>query len=83
MTDKNEKSLLQIQLENEARSKEILEKDQIFELNKAMIEGKNLNEAARKIFGPAPDQKPKNAGSDKEPRVKIQKETLYNNRNYQ
>ena len=46
-----EKSLFMIQMENEARAKEILERDQIFELNKAMYEGKDLNDAARSIFG--------------------------------
>ena len=46
-----EKSLLMIELENEARAKEILDRDQIYELNRAMYEGKDLNQAAQCIFG--------------------------------
>ena len=42
------KSDLMIQLENEARAKELLERDQIYEL---MYEGKDLNQAAQNIFG--------------------------------
>lgn len=48
---RKEKSLLQIQLENEAKVKETLDKEQIKELNRAMIQGKDLNEAAKVIFG--------------------------------
>ena len=66
--DKNKKdtkkTLLQIQLENEARVKENLEKEQIKELNRAMIQGKDLNEAAKNIFGT------KKVGEEKELRVK-------------
>ena len=46
-----EKSQLMIELENEARAKEILDRDQIYELNRAMLDGKDLNEAAQSIFG--------------------------------
>ena len=61
-----EKSLLKIQLENEARVKEILDKEQIKELNRAMIQGKDLNEAAKVIFGTKTTEK-------KEMRVKSKK----------
>ena len=74
----NTKSLLQIQLENEAKAKEILDKDQITELNRAMIEGKDLEKAAKAIFGPKPDQtrKPSNM------RVKKQDQLFYDSKNY-
>ena len=45
------KSLFMIELENEARAKEILDRDQIYELNRAMCDGKDLNQAAQSIFG--------------------------------
>ena len=51
MSNNQEKSLFMIQMENEARAKEILDRDQIYELNKAMYEGKDLNAAAQSIFG--------------------------------
>ena len=80
MANKNEKSLLQTQLENEAKAKEITDRDQILELNKAMIEGKDLNQAAKFIFGPKPDQ-----GQVKSKEMKIKKpdQNYYNARNYQ
>ena len=55
--NKNEKSLFKIQLENEAKAKEILDKEQIKELNRALIQGTDLNKAAKSIFGPGPDHK--------------------------
>ena len=80
-----EKSLLQIQLENEAKAKEQLDKDQIFELNKAMLEGKDLNKAAKTIFGPGPDQKKAEKGEKNENNFRVKKpgNSAYNNRNYQ
>ena len=59
MTDKREsqKSLLQIQLENEAKNKKTVDDEQIKELNRAMIQGLDLNKAAKSIFGPGPDNK--------------------------
>ena len=77
--NKNEKSLLQIQLENEAKAKEITDKDQILELNRAMIEGKDLDKAAKNIFGPGPDQK---LAKSKEMKIKNPNQTHYNTRNY-
>ena len=40
-----------IELENEARAKEILDRDQVYELNRAMLNGQDLNDAAHSIFG--------------------------------
>ena len=51
MSGNQKKSDFMIQMENEARAKEILERDQIFELNKAMYDGQDLNQAAQNIFG--------------------------------
>ena len=66
----NEKSLLKIKLENEARAKEITDREQIKELNRALVQGLDLNKAAKSIFGPGPDQKTdqkseKNSGNEK------------------
>ena len=61
---KPEKSLFQIKMENEAKIKETVEKEQIKELNKALIQGLDLNKAAASIFGPGPDSKPKNQSSN-------------------
>ena len=54
---KNEKSLFKLQLENEAKVKEIVDKEQIKELNRALTQGTDLNKAAKSIFGPGPDHK--------------------------
>ena len=70
-----EKSLFMIQMENEARAKEILERDQIYELNKAMYEGKDLNAAAQSIFGSG-----NSTGTGF--RVKSPDEMAYNAQNY-
>ena len=55
------KSNFQIELENEAKAKEIIDKEQIKELNRAMIQGLDLNKAAKNIYGPT-----KNAEKTKE-----------------
>ena len=75
-----EKSNLRKELENEAKVKEILDRDQILELNKAMIEGKDLETAAKKIFGPGPDQS-KPEGKN-EHRVKNPNDKFYAQGNY-
>ena len=54
-TGKKQKSLFQIKMENEAKAKEKIEKEQIKELNRAMIQGLDLNKAAKSIYGPGPD----------------------------
>ena len=74
-----EKSLLQIQLENEAKVKEILDRDQIRELNQAMVDGKDLNKAAKNIFGPNPNQK---RGNSNEMKVKKPDQMNYDARNF-
>ena len=51
----SQKSLFQIKMENEAKIKEMAEKEQIKELNRAMAQGLDLNKAAGAIFGPGPD----------------------------
>ena len=79
MSKKPEKSLLQIQLENEAKAKEITDRDQIMELNKAMIEGKDLNQAAKSIYGPNPDNKKEKSG---EMKIKKPSQIHYDARNY-
>ena len=61
---KPEKSLFQIKMENEAKIKESVEKEQIKELNKALIQGLDLNKAATSIFGPGPDSKHDNQRSN-------------------
>ena len=76
MSSNQEKSAFMIQMENEARAKEILERDQIFELNKAMYDGKDLNQAANSIFGSGSGS---NSGGF---RVKSADEMAYNARNY-
>ena len=79
MAEKKLKPLLKIELENEAKAKEITDRDQILELNKAMIEGKDLNKAAKAIFGPNPNQdKEKN----NEMKIKKPDQHFYNARNY-
>ena len=50
-------------MENEARIKEQLEKEQIKELNRALIQGLDLNKAANSIFGPGPDTKNDNTSN--------------------
>lgn len=52
MSKNEKKSLLQIQLENEAKAKEVIDKEQIKELNRALYQGQDLNKAAKSIFGP-------------------------------
>ena len=76
MSNSQEKSLLMIELENEARAKEILDRDQIFELNKAMYDGKDLNDAAQSIFGSG-----SGSGSGHF-RVKTSHDTYYHGSNY-
>ena len=76
MSNQQEKSAFMIQMENEARAKEILERDQIYELNKAMYEGKDLNQAAHNIFGSG-----SGSGSGGF-RVKSADEMMYNQNNY-
>ena len=53
--DKNpknsKKTQLQIELENEAKAKEIIDREQIKELNRAMAHGLDLNKAAKSIYG--------------------------------
>ena len=73
-----EKSLFMIQMENEARAKEILERDQIYELNKAMYEGKDLNAAAQSIFGTGGSSGTGQSGF----RVKSADEMAYGGQNY-
>ena len=64
MSKKPEKTALQIELENEAKAKEIIDKEQIKELNRAMIQGLDLNKAAKTIYGPnKTDGKPKEGGN--------------------
>ena len=68
MTDKNpQKSLFKIKMENEARIKEHTEKEQIKELNRALIQGLDLNKAANSIFGPGPDKK----SNEKDSKIKL------------
>ena len=76
-----ENSNLLKELKNEAKVKEMTDKDQIFELNKAMIEGKDLNKAAKAIFGT------KNVSGTKsneksEMKVKKPNENFYEAQNY-
>ena len=77
MSSNQGKSDLMIQLENEARVKEILERDQIYELNRAMYDGKDLNQAAQNIFGSG-----SNSGTGGF-RVKSADEMMYQHQNYQ
>ena len=79
MANNGDKSLLRIQLENEAKNKEITDRDQIMELNKAMIEGKDLDKAAKTIFGPSPNKQPEKA---KDIKVKKPNQIFYNAQNY-
>ena len=79
MSKKPEKSLFLIQLENEAKAKEILDKDQVLELNKAMIEGKDLNQAAQAIFGQNQTQ---NQNENKQLKVKKPDQRYYDANNY-
>ena len=60
---KTQKSLFQIQLEQEARVKEQLDKEQIKNLNIAMIQGHDLNVAAKEIFGNNTQDKNQNSKS--------------------
>lgn len=76
MSNSNEKSLLMIELENEARAKEVLDRDQIFELNKAMYDGKDLNDAAQSIFGS------ESSSGSGHFRVKTARDTYYSGSNY-
>ena len=72
--EKTEKSTLQVELENEAKAKEIIEKEQIKELNRAMIQGLDLNKAAKNIYG----QKEKPGKSNATPRLKSKDEMKFN-----
>ena len=73
-----EKSLLMIELENEAKAKEILDRDQIYELNRAMLDGKDLNQAANSIFGSSGGSTSSGSGF----RVKTADEMTYSGNNY-
>ena len=77
--NKNEKSLFKIQMENEAKAKEITDKEQIKELNRALIQGADLNRAAKSIFGPGPDQKNKPQNGNEKLKSK---DTLKFNKNW-
>ena len=76
-----ENSNLLKELKNEAKIKEMTDKDQIFELNKAMIEGKDLNKAAKAIFGPTSGNKTEN-NEKSEMKVRKPNENFYEARNY-
>lgn len=76
-----ENSNLLKELKNEAKVKEMIDKDQIFELNKAMIEGKDLNKAAKAIFGTKNEKETKNDGKN-EMKVKKPNENFFEARNY-
>ena len=54
--EKPEKSLFLKQMEIEKMVKDHYEKQQVDELNKAMVQGQDLNQAAREIFGPPLDR---------------------------
>ena len=51
----DKKSKFLIELENEAKVKEKLDQEQIKELNRAMIQGLDLNKAAKEIYGTGKD----------------------------
>ena len=74
--EKNQKTLLQIKLENEARQKEITDREQIKELNRAMIQGQDLNQAAKDIFGPPVDAKPNS--ENRELKIKNKNQNKFN-----
>ena len=56
----DKKSKFLIELENEARAKDKLDQEQIKELNRAMLQGLDLNEAAKEIYGTGKDSKGNN-----------------------
>ena len=74
MNRKIEKSTLQVELENEAKAKEIIEKEQIKELNRAMAQGLDLNKAAKNIYGP----KERSGNPNATLRIKSKEEMKFN-----
>ena len=77
MSKNDKKSLLQIQLENEAKAKEITDNEQIKELNRAMNQGLDLNVAAKSIFGP------KETKEKKEMKLKTKEQINFNRKWYE
>ena len=59
-----QKSLFQLKMENEAKAKEKIDEEQIKELNRAMVQGLDLNKAAKSIFGPNPDTQKDQGGKN-------------------